>query len=284
METARCAHLIVLSGTNVGQVYRLEADEVTIGREDGSTIQLMDAGISRRHARLRKDGEGGYLLEDAGSRNGTFANNRRVERRHTLEDGDKIQVGVMTILKFSYDDELEADYARKMYDAALRDGLTGVFNRRYFDDRLASELAFSSRHNKALALLLIDLDHFKSVNDTHGHPAGDKILIGFGKLLQSIIRAEDVLARYGGEEFVILCRDTDVMKASILAERIRHAAASHYYHVESARLQVTVSIGVVAVPDQGIDSPAEMVDAADGALYQAKSKGRNCVITRRPRS
>ena len=279
----RSACLIMLSGNNVGQVYPLDTDQTTIGREDGASIQLMDAGISRRHARIDRRPDGSYILNDAGSRNGTFANNRRIEEGYTLQDGDKVQVGVMTILKFSYGDDLEASYAQRMYDAALRDDLTGVFNRRYLNERLQSEFSFSRRHERGLSLLLIDLDHFKAVNDNHGHLAGDQVLRDVAQRVAGIIRAEDVLARYGGEEFCVLCRDTDLMKASILAERIRHQTAATPHMISTGPLVVTVSIGVVAIPDAAINSPDQLVDAADEALYQAKASGRNCVITRRPR-
>ncbi|PID39247.1 MAG: GGDEF domain-containing protein [Proteobacteria bacterium] len=278
----RSACLIMLSGNNVGQVYRLRADETTIGRDDSSTIQLMDAGISRRHAKIQRLSDGGYRLFDAGSRNGTFANNHRLEGAHELQDGDKVQVGVMTILKFSYGDDLEASYAQRMYDAALRDDLTGLFNRRYLNERLRSEFSFSRRHDRALSLLLIDLDHFKSVNDTYGHLKGDQVLRETAQRVADIIRVEDVLARYGGEEFCVVCRDTDLMNASILAERIRHQTATTPHLLASEELVVTVSIGGVAIPDPAINTPEQLVDAADEALYQAKASGRNCVITRRP--
>jgi two-component system cell cycle response regulator len=283
-DNKRVACLIMLSGNNVGQVYPLTADQTSIGREDGSTIQLMDAGISRRHARIDRLADGGYRLLDAGSRNGTFANNHKLEGAHELQDGDKVQVGVMTILKFSYGDDLEANYAQRMYDAALRDDLTGVFNRRYLNQRLMSEFSFSRRHDRALSLLLIDLDHFKSVNDTHGHLAGDHVLRETAQRVAGIIRAEDVLARYGGEEFCVLCRDTDLMNASILAERIRHQTSATPHMVAAGPLVVTVSIGVVAIPDSAIGTPEQLIDAADESLYQAKASGRNCVITRRPRN
>jgi two-component system, cell cycle response regulator len=280
----RDAHLIVLSGTNVGQVFDVNKKKNTLGRDDGLEIQILDAGISRRHATIVRDASGAYLLQDAGSRNGTFANNRRIEGSHLLQDGDKIQIGVMTILKFTFGDAPEANYAHAMYEAALRDGLTGIFNRRYFEDRLRSEFSFASRHAVALALLFLDLDHFKRVNDTHGHLIGDGVLKDFAKLVTRISRAEDVLCRYGGEEFAVLCRDTDLMKASILGERIRHDVAAHTFLVETLQLKITASIGIAALPDPSIQTPESLVAASDEALYQAKERGRNCVVMRRPKT
>jgi two-component system, cell cycle response regulator len=277
------AHLIVLSGTNVGQVFELQSRKVVIGREDSSEIQIMDAGISRCHAQIIRDHGGIYVLQDAGSRNGTYVNNKRVEKTHKLVDGDKVQIGVMTILKFTYSNEPEANYAQAMYDAALRDGLTGIFNRRYFDDRLKGEYAFADRHGTALALLLLDLDHFKRVNDTHGHVAGDTVLKEFSLMVSKISRTEDVISRYGGEEFAVLCRETDLVKASILGERIRHSIAAHPFVVGNTQLTITVSIGIAALPNAAIQTPESLVLAADESLYQAKERGRNCVVTRQPK-
>ena len=279
----RSAHLVILSGSNVGQVFKLVAAESVIGREEGVAVQILDAGISRRHAAVSHDGEGSYFLVDAGSRNGTYVNNRRVEQKHPLKDGDKIQIGVSTILKFTHDDAPEASYAEAMYEAALRDGLTGVFNRRYFEERLRSEYAFADRHGTTLALLFLDLDHFKNVNDSLGHLAGDAVLKQFAQLVASSIRTEDVLCRYGGEEFAVLCRETDLMRASVLGERVRHAVSTHAFSFEGKPVQITVSIGIAAVPDETIRSAEGLLAAADGALYQAKERGRNCVVMRPPK-
>lgn len=279
--STRVAHLIVLGGENVGQVYPLDKPKIVIGRDDQVNIKIIDAGISRQHCAITCDGRGTYTLADAGSKNGTYTNNERVETSHELSDGDKIQIGSQTIFKFSYQDEVETDYAKKMYDAALRDGLTGCFNRRYFDERLRSEYSFALRHNVPLGLILIDMDHFKAVNDTHGHLAGDHVLREFSSLVMQRIRTEDVFARYGGEEFALICRDTDLAKSSILAERIRHDSAIHRYEVADAVLNVTASIGVAALPHPQIATPENLIEAADQALYQAKEQGRNCVITHR---
>jgi two-component system, cell cycle response regulator len=280
-QESRVAHLIVMSGTNVGQVFELDRERVTLGRDDGVELQIMDAGISRRHATVSRDQSGKYFLEDAGSRNGTFANNVRVSGPYELQDGDKIQLGVQTILKFSCSDDQEASYAQAMYEAALRDGHTGLFNRRYFDERLRSEFAFAARHGTALALLLFDLDHFKRVNDAHGHMAGDHVLKEFSKLLLKNSRSEDVQARFGGEEFAILCRDTGLMSASVLGERVRHALASHVCEFGGQAIQLTVSTGIAALPDPGITSADALIRTADDALYQAKNRGRNCVVAGR---
>src|SRR5262249_50304997 len=152
----------------------------------------------------------------------TFCNGVRVSRRE-LSDGDKILIGASTILKFTYQDSLDEVFQRQMYESALRDNLTKVFNRKHFNDLLEKELSFSVRHRAPLSLLFIDLDRFKHVNDEFGRPAGDFVLAEASSILTAAIRAEDVLARFGGEEFVVLCRATDADGARLLAERLRRA-------------------------------------------------------------
>src|SRR5215813_88062 len=163
------ANLIVLSGLNVGEMFRIGRAGVVIGRGQGSEIQVVDDGVSRRHAIVRTMA-GEIWLEDAGSRNGTFVNGERIDRRR-LMDGDKVQIGAATVLKFTYSDDLDETFQRRMYESALRDPLTKAFNKRYFLDRLESEFRFALRHGVPLSLVLMDLDHFKQVNDRHGHIA-----------------------------------------------------------------------------------------------------------------
>lgn len=279
----RVGHLIVLSGSSVGRVFALQTENTVLGREDAATIQLMDPGVSRRHAEIKRSASGEHRLCDLGSRNGTYANNQRLTAEHPLRDGDRVQLGLISILKFTLNDNFEAHYAQRMYDAALRDGLTGAFNRRYFDQRLLSEFSFARRHGSSLSLIMIDLDHFKQLNDTRGHLAGDSVLRQLCERVSDVVRAEDVVVRYGGEEFALLCRDTGLKEASMLAERVRHAIADASFPLEDDnQASVTISAGVVAVPDREIDSPEALVSAADSALYEAKRQGRNCVVTRRP--
>src|SRR5690606_143486 len=164
------AYIIVLAGQNVGEMYKVTGEQMTLGRGGGADVRLVDGGISRFHAGIRVEADG-LVVEGLQSRNGTFLNGERITSRR-LEDGDKIQLGRTTVLKFSFHDQLEESFQRKMFDSALRDGLTRAYNKRYFLDRLQSEMRFALRHRSPLALLLFDLDHFKGVNDTHGHLAG----------------------------------------------------------------------------------------------------------------
>jgi two-component system cell cycle response regulator len=272
-EQQQRAYLIVLTGTNVGEMFKLDG-EMFIGRSKEAAIQLLDEGISRKHCRLQRLPSGGIIIEDLGSTNGTFANGTRINR-HQLADGDKIQVGSTTILKFTYHDDLEENFQRQMYDSALRDGLTKAFNKRYFTDRMHSEFAYADRHQSALTLCMMDLDYFKRVNDTHGHLAGDYVLQTLAGIVQKSVRAEDVFSRYGGEEFAVISRGILVENARVMCERIRSSVEQHAFLWNGTRLPVTLSLGIAGLPDSAIKSPAELIAAADGALYSAKRDGRN---------
>src|SRR6185295_6334483 len=216
------AYLVVLAGASVGEMYKIEGDKTVIGRGQKAQIRLLDDGISREHAQLVLINDR-IVLQDLGSTNGTYCNGLKVEANKELVDGDKILVGSTTILKFTYHDNLDEIFQKQMYESALRDGLTKAFNKRYFTDRLESEFTFSIRHASPLTLVLFDIDHFKKVNYTYGHQAGDHILAELSNLMGTSLRTEDVFARYGGEEFGIICRGSDQAQGMIVGERIRRA-------------------------------------------------------------
>ncbi|HUS63398.1 MAG TPA: GGDEF domain-containing protein [Kofleriaceae bacterium] len=280
-STEERAYLIVLSGQNVGEMYKLSGEHVTMGRGGSADIRLVDEGISRFHARIRAEG-GHMVVEDLESRNGTFLNGERVTAARKLEDGDKIQVGRTTVLKFSFHDQLEESFQRKMFDSALRDGLTRAYNKRYFLDRLAGEIKFAQRHRSPLALMLFDLDHFKRVNDTQGHLAGDRVLAEFAGYVLDSIRNEDVFARYGGEEFAILSRMVGVGDAMRFADRLRRGVENLRIEHNGVIIPVTTSIGVACLPEMVVENANEMLMAADRALYHAKDTGRNRVVLCKP--
>jgi diguanylate cyclase (GGDEF)-like protein len=249
-----------------------------MGRGSTANIKLSDDGISRRHARILVQGSK-VVIEDLGSANGMFINGARVASA-ALKDGDQIQLGGTTILKFTYHDSLEEDFQRQMYDAALRDALTKAFNKKHFTDRLGTEVAYARRHNTPLALVMFDVDFFKKVNDTYGHLAGDYVLQRLAQITQHALRAEDMFARYGGEEFAVLCRGTNLEDASIIAERLRMQVEASEFVFENARIPVTISAGVAAFPNVAAGTPLDLVAAADEALYAAKRGGRNRVVTK----
>ena len=271
------AYLIVLAGSSVGEMYKITAESTVIGRGQQADIQVIDEGISRRHAEIVHEGEA-IVIRDLGSTNGTYCNGDKITN-HQLSDGDKIQVGSTTILKFTFHDSLDESFQRQMYESALRDGLTKIFNKKYFLDRLESEFAYAVRHRTPLSLVMFDIDHFKRINDTHGHLAGDYALSTLSKVVSDTIRQEDVFARYGGEEFAVICRGIDLGGALAFGERIRRCVDAQAFVYNGVDIKVTVSVGVAAVPEVGMKEPSELIGAADDALYQAKRQGRNRVIS-----
>lgn len=276
--------LVVLSGLHLGQIYTLElGGPITVGRSRSATIRLVDEGVSRKHIRIiTGDADGAnWWLEDLSSRNGTFCNGNRMSR-HKLSDGDKIQLGRNTMLRFTFVDSHDESFQRLMYDSALRDGLTRTFNRRYFTDRLRAEFRFAERHGTRLALLMFDLDHFKSINDTHGHVAGDYVLTEFVDAIQKRVRSEDVFARFGGEEFALITRAISSEHAEQLADRLRATVAELQLEYEGKSIPLTVSVGLACFPDVEVAGPEKLIAAGDQALYDAKRSGRNCVGVYRP--
>jgi len=270
------AYLIVIAGSNVGEMHKLDGESVVIGRSTDASIRLLDDGISRHHCKLRIE-NGQVVVEDLASRNGTFCNGERLSH-HTLQDGDKLQLGKTTILKFSYHDDLEESFQKQMLESALRDGLTGAYNKRYFMDRLDSEMKFAQRHKVNLALMIMDLDKFKLVNDTYGHLAGDKVLTLFAQMVQHSIRNEDVFARYGGEEFAIITRSISREHAYHFADRIRQEASELVIESDGIIIPISVSIGISTMPEDEVLVPDDFIKAADTMLYEAKDGGRNRVV------
>jgi two-component system, cell cycle response regulator len=271
------AYLIVLAGNSVGEMYKIAKTETVIGRGSQADIHVVDDGISRRHAMIVHKGSE-VCVRDLGSTNGTYCNGEKVSEM-TLSDGDKIQVGSTTILKFTFHDSLDETFQRQMYESALRDGLTKIFNKKYFLDRLESEFAYAVRHQSPLSLVMFDIDLFKKINDTHGHLAGDYALVTLAQVVAQTIRQEDVFARYGGEEFAVICRGVDLAGASAFGERIRRIVQAQMFLYQETEMKVTISVGVATVPHVGMREPAELVALADEALYEAKRGGRNRVIT-----
>jgi two-component system cell cycle response regulator len=268
------AYLVVIAGPSFGEMHKLKNDRSVLGRDDTAEVRLMDDGISRAHAAVERE-DGKFVLVDLKSTNGTFRNGLRVDRCD-LSDGDKVAVGASTILKFTFQDQADEHYQKQLFESALRDGLTATFNRRYFTDRLRTEMRFAERHDKALALLFVDIDHFKRINDTHGHQAGDQVLAAVAREMIATIRAEDVLARYGGEEFAIICREIEPEGARALGERLRIAVARQRYEHAGKVIPVTISVGVAVV--RGPKDAQPLIAAADAAMYEAKRTGRDRVV------
>lgn len=267
--------LVVLAGSRMGESINV-FDGMTVGRGADADFRISDDGVSRIHLRLERTAKGRMRAIDQDSRNGTFVNGRPIKDA-LLRDGDKIYLGTKVIVRFSYADYLEEAYQQQMYEAALRDPLTGLFNRRHLLTQLDSEFRFVARHGTPLTVVILDLDHFKRLNDEHGHLVGDQALSAFGKFLAGAVRGVDLAARYGGEEFMLVCRGIRSAAGIKMATRLREALAGQSLIEDNPQLRVTFSAGVAGVPDPRINSPAELIRAADTALYEAKRKGRDRV-------
>ena len=268
--------LTVLRGPTIGLIVPLGEVSV-VGRGAGSDVQLDDGKLSRRHAVFEREGDDLYVT-DLASRNGTFIEGERTQGRKKLRDGVHVQLG-QTLLRAQLRDRLEVEAAAALYESSLRDPLTKLYNRRHLDDQLAAEVAYALRHRTDLSAMVLDLDHFKRVNDQLGHQAGDHVLVAFAKYLTSTLRREDLVARYGGEEFVIVCRGIGPRGAEILAQRIRADVEALEILWEEKPIPITTSIGVATcTPRTPYPTAEELLAAADRCLYRAKRAGRNLVI------
>ncbi len=270
------AVLTVLRGQNPGVLYTLEGSGAVIGRSPDVAVTIPDDTLSRQHARIQRLGNA-YAIEDLDSTNGTFVDGERVRSARALEDGCRISLGSRTVLHFRLHDAVELEAARQTQALTVRDPLTGAFNRRHLQERLASEAAFARRHGAHLSLLLLDIDHFKQINDVHGHTAGDTALRALSQALAALARAEDVLARYGGEEFALVVRGIDHSGSLMLAERMRKIAAEQRVKTDAGAIAFTVSVGVAHCAAGKNCDAQRLFEAADRALYAAKDAGRNCV-------
>ncbi|MCS6914400.1 MAG: GGDEF domain-containing protein [Myxococcales bacterium] len=282
----RQPHLIALCGARMGELFAIQG-RLLIGRSREAGLRLLDERVSRHHAQVCVVSDGVLQLTDLSSSNGTYVHGQRV-RQCLLQDGDRFQLGSGHTFRAAWLDAVERRFYRQMEDGALRDVLTRTYSRRYLQQRLCSELAFAQRHGTPVALLVIDVDHFKQVNDRFGHLLGDDILRQLAETMQKELRGEDVLARWGGEEFAVLAHSTTDLPALILGERIRHrVATTRFQH----GLPLHVSIGIAVYPSQALPAlPArdgsvgtntlvqELIGSADEALYEAKRRGRNQVV------
>ncbi|MBI2981516.1 MAG: diguanylate cyclase [Deltaproteobacteria bacterium] len=269
------AYVVFLSGPLVGKIHLLEEGSIKLGRAAEASIPINDLGISRNH--LQIDVKGGKVrIKDLGSTNGTFLNGLKIDEAE-LKDGDKIQISSSTIIKFAYQDKVENIFHAELYRMAVVDALTGAYNKRYFEERLREEFTYCLRNNVSLSLLMLDIDHFKLINDGCGHQAGDFILSHVATLSKSIIRNEDILARYGGEEFAVILKGADAREAMTIAERIRRIIDESTFEFDDKKIHVTASIGIATLAQKNFVDYETMIKNADQFLYQSKFNGRNRV-------
>ncbi len=273
------ASLVVLKGAEIGRDFRLRRMNTVLGRGLDADVRILDDLASREHVRIsvkwdRERRSATFHLTDLGSTNGTLVNNRRVESME-LTEGDKIQIGG-TVLKLVLLDEIEARYHEEVRQRITYDQLTGLLTKESLYLALDLELKRCRKYGLPLAVLMMDLDHFKSVNDTHGHLMGSHVLSEVGRLIRESIRTEDVSARYGGEEFLAYLSERSADEALQAAERVRRTIEREPISLDGVTVRVTISIGIATFPEHGKDIES-LVGRADRELYRAKESGRNRV-------
>jgi diguanylate cyclase (GGDEF)-like protein len=271
-----CLVHIYPSGPTMGRRYPLTESEIVVGRGENCTICIPDNSVSRMHAQLQATADG-FRVTDLGSKNGTFVNDRQLDAPTQLSDGDNLRIGNF-LYRYLAGGSVEADYHEEIYRLTIRDGLTRAHNRRALTEFLERELVRAERHRRPLAVLMIDIDHFKSINDTRGHLCGDLVLRKLADCLSDRIRAEDLFARYGGEEFCMVLVETTLEEAREIGERVRRAVSDLEIPFEGAVIRITVSIGVAGTTGETHVLSRDLIQRADEKLYEAKRSGRNRVL------
>lgn len=274
-EGQKKAFILFLSGPLIGKLLHLREGTTVIGRSPDADIAINDARISRHHLKIEVNGPN-VTIEDLGSTNGTYINSQKIIAKQDLADGDKIQISSVTVFKFALQSKTENIFHKELYKMAVIDPVTNIYNKRFFIERLNEEFSHAKRSKLGLGLLMIDIDFFKKVNDTHGHLAGDMVLQQLARIFKTMVRNEDILARYGGEEFVIILRSTNKIGAFNLAERIREKISAEPFTFEEIKIPITISIGAASLDeDREHANHEDLIKDADEKLYQSKQGGRN---------
>jgi len=280
--------LVFLTGDLIAVPIPIDRDEVVLGRALEAGVRINDTKVSRIHATIVKKVDDSspnteYVLTDLESRNGTFLNGQKIAQQ-VLQNGDKIMIGEH-ILRFDLLDEIDREYQQQIHRLISHDDLTGLLSSRSFFSELRREAARSKAEGRRFCVLMMDIDHFKKVNDSYGHLTGSKTLEEIGACIVRSLRTGDAAARFGGEEFAAFLLDAELAQAQVAAERIRGSIEEFGFSVmrkgeRSDTHHVTISIGISTFP-QDSDDPIELVEMADSALYRAKREGRNLVCTYR---
>src|SRR5437667_1792492 len=290
-QAERRPALVFLRGELLAVPIPLDRDEVTLGRALEADVRINDSQASRLHARIRTErdettDELRYRLIDLGSTNGTLLNGKAIDEA-LLEDGDKFVIGDQ-LIRFEMLDEIDREFQQQIHRLLVHDELTGLLTSKSFFSELRREAARAEAESMPFCVLMMDLDHFKEVNDTYGHLVGSETLEEVGVVIKKALRAGDVGARFGGEEFAAFLLNADYAQGLVAGERVRSAIETHEFPAvrrgsdeENRTHRMTISIGIAAFPDDARE-PIQLVDKADAALYAAKRGGRNRVCAYRP--
>jgi diguanylate cyclase (GGDEF)-like protein len=275
LDAAMRPSLVVLYGAELGRRLELHDAPVVIGRGPNCDLVADVEDVSREHCCITPVGDG-YELTDLGSTNGTFVNRKQLQA-HTarrLAGGEKIRLGSL-ILKFLDGSDIEGLYHEEIYRLTILDGLTGLHNRRYFEEFMAREIARWERYQRPLAIVMFDIDDFKAVNDEYGHPAGDAVLQQLAQVVGGVMRQEVCFARLAGDEFAIGLPEVEISGALAVAERVRAAIEETVFDVAGRELNgLTVSLGTAQMTEERGDLEG-LIAAVDRKLYAAKEGGRN---------
>ncbi len=281
IEPGKGCLLQIYPATSTSQLIRLAAERTVIGRDPSCDVTLDDNAMSRTHAAVDLIGRA-YFLNDLNSTNGTYVDDELLRGRIPLQGGELIRMGG-SILKFMSSMDEEANYHAVVHELMIRDSLTNTFNRSYLIPVIEKELKSCRLAQAELAVILLDIDHFKKINDQHGHLVGDEVLRTFCERIRHELRTSDMLARFGGEEFVLACPRTSLSEAIRIAERVRLLISSMPFHTQAGKINVTCSLGVAVSDGVNLASCDDIISAADNSLYDAKKTGRNRVQAFDPR-
>jgi diguanylate cyclase (GGDEF)-like protein len=272
----RHPYLVIFDGNDSGRRHRLKTGLMTIGRSSRADITIDDRRISRIHCLIEWQDDA-ICIRDQGSTNGTFVDSRRISQAQLLP-GLPIQLGD-TVMKIEYKDAAEVKYEDTLLRRASIDELTGIFNRQHFLKLASMEMSYICRHQLPAGIIIIDIDNFKTVNDSHGHQFGDYVLAKFAEVITENKRREDLFGRFGGEEFIIMPRGKiNKENLRLQCERIRRIVEAHEFGVDGTRLHITISVGFHLEKVTGDDKDQilyDLIGKADQALYLAKERGRN---------
>jgi two-component system cell cycle response regulator len=273
------ACLIVIHGKHLGKRIALDKDEVILGRAKDADVQIHEDSVSRKHAVIRRRQQDlAFVIEDRNSTNGTFINMEK-QAKSVLYDQDLISIGETTF-KFIAGDSLELAYHEELHKLATLDPMLQIYNKKFFLEYLEQKYYYSQLSQTKFSLVLFDADHFKRINDTYGHQAGDRVLQHIAATVKANLRASDIFSRYGGEEFSIVLPESDAGQARITAEKLRRVIESTGIRHHKTDINITISLGVASFRpgESAIRSCRELIEHADSALYQAKEMGRNRVV------
>lgn len=270
--------LLVGPASSIGKQWQLSGgDDMVIGRSASNMLFVDDRSVSKSHAKFVHSGND-IMIMDLESTNKTIINSQVLPPMTPvkLKNNDQIKVGNV-IFKFLEKGNIEAVSAKKAFDRSQTDALTGIYNKGALQAYAPEAIKRSDLTSEPMSLIIFDIDHFKKVNDTYGHAAGDYVIREIARLVKDkLIRNEDFFARFGGEEFVLVVSSAEIQISANIADRIRTTIEAHTFEFEGTVMPIRVSVGVSVRKPNG-ETWDELFEKADAALYKSKNRGRNQV-------